>query len=195
MSNTEIESNQVTLVEKARLLDALLARLQSDKTTVLWENHVSMTAEDLVARLREDLLGTQTPDILADIDSYLQTACGYADAGFYFEEGGCFGMAAALHELFTREGLAPEFAYSQRTCHAMVKVGNAFYDYRGEHPAPSDIQVVSKAEFQRTLQASGFSQEQFDGDRAYAEQAIGSARELAEDARTGLTPLPSKEGC
>ncbi len=60
------------------------------------------------------------------------------EAGFFFEEGGCWGFALALHGYLTGLGLQPQIVYQTGWMHAYVFVDNIYLDYRGAC-VPGDI--------------------------------------------------------
>jgi hypothetical protein len=59
-------------------------------------------------------------------------ACTAAEVGFYYEEGGCWGMALALYQTFTICGYEPKIAIATEQVHAMVEVNGRLFDHSGE---------------------------------------------------------------
>lgn len=66
------------------------------------------------------------------------------EAGFFFEEGGCWGFALALHAYLTSLGLHPQIVYQTGWMHAFVLVDGVYLDYRGAS-VPGDITELVSA--------------------------------------------------
>jgi len=70
-----------------------------------------------------------------------------AEAGFYFEEGGCWAMALALQDCFCALGVDAQLALQTNgACHAMVCVGKKLFDHQGEILNPVSYKIVSENE-------------------------------------------------
>lgn len=69
-------------------------------------------------------------------DQAMADAVEAAQVGFYFEEGGCWGMAEALFEQLSDRGLNPCLAYRPSGfVHAWVTLGDLNLDWRGAFSA------------------------------------------------------------
>jgi len=82
---------------------------------------------------------------------HLFDAVNAAQVGFYFEEGGCYGMALAIYERFRALGLPAELvvAYDRDgPTHALVRSGGKLYDYEGVASGwqTGDLRVVTPAQ-------------------------------------------------
>lgn len=64
----------------------------------------------------------------------LKAAVGRSGVDFYFEEGGCWGMALALARMFKKQGKACYFCVTKSYfIHAFVECEGKFYDSDGEY--------------------------------------------------------------
>jgi hypothetical protein len=106
------------------------------------------------------------------ISANLQTACERVEAGFYFEEGGCFGMALALHGTFLQQGLAPRYAVNDSFVHAFVELDGRYFDYTGETAQPNPCRFLDAAAFTAFAQHHGHDDAGLYADQAYAQDAI-----------------------
>ena len=57
---------------------------------------------------------------------------GRSGVDFYFEEGGCWGMALALYRMFKKQGKDPRYCLGKTFVHAFVECDGKFYDSDGE---------------------------------------------------------------
>ncbi len=65
--------------------------------------------------------------------NYMIEACSRAEVGFFFEEGGCVGMAIALHETLCVQGFKPTYVLFKKTDHVAVRIGEQVFDHQGPH--------------------------------------------------------------
>lgn len=87
---------------------------------------------------------------------HLIDAVSAAEAGFHFEEGGCFGMALALADAFRADGLDPELVLMRGATHAMVRVDGALYDHQGRVPVSPVVRVVTEFELRQAAAMAGW---------------------------------------
>lgn len=81
---------------------------------------------------------THEDPFLVHLNDVLPLVNDQMEVGFFFEEGGCWGFALALHGLLLARGYPARLAYQTGWMHAYVEVGGAFMDYRGfAHPQDS----------------------------------------------------------
>lgn len=189
--NNETNQPQLTVAQKADLFDELLGRMRQDKVVLLWDCQRSLSPERLVAELQVAVSSQRAADAMNAVTNYLWKTCEFVEAGFYFESGGCFGMALALHELFTKAGLAPQFAFSMAAGHAVVELDGKYYDYRGETSAMPGMRIVSKEQLLSTAYAfshSAQAEQDLHRDKGYAETAINAALELVAEG----APVPGE---
>ena len=112
---------------------------------------------------------------------HLQEANDQAEVGFLFEEGGCYGMALALHAKLAALGLAPQIAIQGDGHHAFVLLNGWLIDYRGAQNIEewsSPLTAMTPGEVKRKALGRWKAEDLF-GDIAVAEQVIATAMELA----------------
>lgn len=105
---------------------------------------------------------------------HLQTAIDQAEAGWHFEEGGCWGMALALR---TALGPGSEIVVRDDFVHAYVRAGGRTFDWQGES-AFAGGRIVTRDQLIKEALANGCSQEQLEADTNWADQVIERARQL-----------------
>lgn len=121
--------------------------------------------------------------------SYLSDAIGYAEAGFYFSEGGCWGMALALHN-----ALGGDLKVSLRRggTHAWVEADGWAYDDEGASASGQHAlqgETVSVSELFELAAESGVGRDSVLSDAEWASSIILAAQELAdEDVRPNRRP-------
>ncbi|VTU42514.1 MULTISPECIES: hypothetical protein [unclassified Variovorax] len=115
-----------------------------------------------------------------NISSGMALAVEHAEAGFHFEEGGCWAMAVALYERFTLLGAAPVLRYrADGFTHAWVEVDGVGYDHQGNlFSLPLGATVASAAEMADIAARFGVSTEDFEADKAWADQVVATASRL-----------------
>jgi hypothetical protein len=102
----------------------------------------------------------------------LQEAADQAGAGWYFEEGGCWGMALAL-----RTALGGEIVVRDGFTHAYVRVQGKTYDWQGESSFAGG-RVVTRDQLVQEALSNGRTAEDLDADTAWADQIIETARRM-----------------
>lgn len=132
---------------------------------------------------------TDTPSLTivpAWVDQLID-ACGENQAGFHFEEGGCFGFALALHEALQACEIEARLAAhaDPRVVHAAVIVGQVSIDHQGDAPLGSAgrFRAIEDVASMRALAAShGVDEMQLDHDLEWARAVIHTARRLVDAA-------------
>jgi hypothetical protein len=110
-----------------------------------------------------------------DFLDHMIDACSAAQAGFYFEEGGCIGMAIALHDALREDGRSPRFVSMKRTAHVAVAVDGAAYDHQGECSNPQAFDTITREEL---LTLGNEWSSDIESDTAWAREVISVAREF-----------------
>lgn len=100
------------------------------------------------------------------------------EAGFHFEEGGCWGMAKALHELFDTCRMNPVLLLREGDgAHAMVRSLDGAYDHQGMGRISKDAVVVAASELAVVAARNGISDEEFESDTIWAQSVVSTAVE------------------
>ncbi len=99
--------------------------------------------------------------------------------GFYFEEGGCWGMAIALQreiggDLMVQTGLC---------VHCYVQLGDLGYDHQGVLLTPLSGRQVTEAELLAEAELNGFSHSEVYADAQQAAAVIGTAKQLFKESK------------
>jgi hypothetical protein len=125
---------------------------------------------------------TSQAEFLRGVDANLSQACERIEAGFYFEEGGCFGMALALHATFTQSGIKASLAVDKSFIHAYVLAHGHLYDHqgRGRMERPASLVTLEPNAFLEFAYANGHGDDRLQADQGYALNAIDVAIALAE---------------
>jgi len=121
----------------------------------------------------------QLPLPVQKLNESLQQACERIGAGFYFEEGGCYGMALALQDQITKEGLKADLAVIENKGHAVVLLENQSFDYTGFSPLTGTETKLSTEDFLQYARNHGHTEEALFSAKEWALQAISSALEEA----------------
>jgi hypothetical protein len=102
--------------------------------------------------------------------------------GFHFEEGGCWGMARALHDQFSLAGVIAEVRYSDSGfVHAWVHAAGRNFDYRGEMlTAPGAYKTVPADGLLAIASSFGVEAEEFGSDVELARQVVNDAWSAAD---------------
>jgi hypothetical protein len=119
-------------------------------------------------------------------------ACSRVGVGFHFEEGGCWGMALALHDHFTSLGIPswPVIGTTRgRDSHAMVEADGRLYDHQGITRWKDTTDRVDRDELLHRAERAGFSEGEVESDRAQAAEIIEFAVEMGQ----GLTESAGRE--
>lgn len=130
---------------------------------------------------------TESADAFAFAD-HMVDACSLAEVGFYFEEGGCWGMALALADCFQSVGLEAQIVVANNTgrdgtiypSHAMVRVAGQLFDHQGEAEQHEPLLPVTREQLIALAEDAGVDEEQIEQDRELAAQIIQNAIEFAE---------------
>lgn len=113
------------------------------------------------------------------LNRWLSTACEYAKAGFYFEEGGCLGMALALNDVFRRAGFKTKISKQCEADHVGVAVEGRFFDYQGFHT--TCFTPMTRMDLNRISVEWGNTPDDVASDRLWASEIISTALELFEE--------------
>ncbi len=125
-----------------------------------------------------DATGIELPGFL----DHMHDALDAARAGTHFEEGGCWGMAVALRDALSEDGLVAFLAIQDGHCHAMAVAGGALVDHTGVMPRHVRATVVDTLTFELAHEAAGSSVDDVEADRERATDVIAVAREFAAAA-------------
>lgn len=112
-------------------------------------------------------------------------ACNNHEAGFHFEEGGCFGFAIALHQALSQSGFEPQYCLHQGAVHAAVHLGSATIDHQGQgcsHASSQYVRHLDLESIKKAAQTAGCNTDQIDADVDWAREILQSARKLACDS-------------
>jgi hypothetical protein len=116
---------------------------------------------------------------MTDFAAHMIDACTYAQAGFYFEESGCFGMAAAMYDAFTEDGHLPKLMVMDGFTHVMVELSGNLYDHQGKVLTSPVVREIQYANLKAHAIESGRAVDDYEADKIWANEIITSARELA----------------
>lgn len=103
-----------------------------------------------------------------------------AQVGFYFEEGGCWGFAAALHDFFTERGI-PATIQVQRFdfVHAWVNALGQSWDHQGLRTADGMCYSdVARDEIASIASQYGVDQDTLDCDIDEAKDILANVPDL-----------------
>jgi len=111
------------------------------------------------------------PPFLDHMNQAAENVC----AGFYFEEGGCWGMALELQaalggELLVRTG---DFV------HAYVRVDGALLDWQGVAKPRDGLVPMTTEAFIAYAEKNGADAHALESDRAWARECIATAQALS----------------
>lgn len=113
---------------------------------------------------------------------HLQDAVEATEAGFHYEEGGCWGMALALYDAFQALGKHPQLMIATgHFAHAMVQVDDQLYDYRGVVYDAPPAKPITRAGLMRGALRSGHSVWDVRGDAIAAAEIIQTAAHWDDD--------------
>lgn len=115
-------------------------------------------------------------------DEALLVAVEASQTGFHFEEGGCWGMAAALHDVMVRAGVPAQIRFvPDGFVHAWVRAADADWDYRGTmfSTPTGHIDVESVDALRAVAENYGVDEETFEADRAMANDIVATAMAMA----------------
>ena len=118
------------------------------------------------------------PRVVVALDQHLPQATAWVEAGFYFEEGGCIGMALALQDTLRRYGVtAPLALFPGSFKHAGVLVGKRFLDASGLGLQDVAAAPVTRHRLLEVAEEWGNTAEGVLSDQEYAQRAIDVALE------------------
>ena len=117
------------------------------------------------------------PRVVVALDQHLPQATARVEAGFYFEEGGCIGMALALQDTLRRYGVTAPLALFPGFKHAGVLVGKRFLDASGLGLQDVAAAPVTRHRLLEVAEEWGNTAEGVLSDQEYAQQAIDIALE------------------
>lgn len=115
-------------------------------------------------------------EVIETLDQSLPQAIEKHEAGFHFEEGGCFAFAVSLKRILDEMGVGSSIRLlNEGFCHAMVKVGDTLIDHQGAvaeskyKTKPASVQEASNI----AILIQG--QEKFESDVMWADKIIRDA--------------------
>lgn len=111
---------------------------------------------------------------------HMSDACEFGEAGFHFEEGGCWGMALALYDFFMKIGETPQLVVQPNLTHAMVEVSGILYDHRGVSYSELPIEKITRDQLFEYAARAGWTHEEIHIDEAWASDIIQAAVSLLE---------------
>ena len=114
----------------------------------------------------------------ASFDACLAEAVEAAQVGFYFEEGGCWGMAEALFTKLSAAGLKPQLVFRPTGfVHAWVMLDGVHLDWRGVfNAAPGWVNLADVAALRHVAADYGGTK----GEGYLSDVALGT--QVLEDA-------------
>ena len=111
------------------------------------------------------------------LNQQLTRACHIHEAGFHFEEGGCWGMGYAIAKRFSELGGAPDILFIKDFCHILVRVGDDCYDHQGRCDVPPEFTAIEIGDLESVALTHGVSEVQFYNDVDFADTIIDTAIE------------------
>jgi hypothetical protein len=115
---------------------------------------------------------------------FIQEACESEEAGFHFEEGGCYAMAFALQRVLRRMGIPTSLVVVGDGSHALCRVEEMLIDYTGASPLAHwnrrPLREISPLQLYRLGRRSRWGTQMLD-DIIWAEKIIRIATQFAED--------------
>jgi hypothetical protein len=104
----------------------------------------------------------------------IQTISDNMGMGFYWEEGGCWGMALAILQYFTDKGIPAKLCIQDGYTHCFIEAAGKLYDYTGEIFSHPKYHVISKAELFSLAEVGGFSKDEVVADMHAAMEIINN---------------------
>ena len=155
---------------------------------------MSKSAAQLDAEIAETLRARKTggsrskndPDkaarLITALDRYGARAAELREAGWYFEEGGCFGMALAIAHAVEAAGGTAQLAVRQEPgVHAIACIRGRGVDWQGTVSDLTGYHSMTRARFNRTAAEHGHDAAALRADQLWANDTIRLALELAAD--------------
>jgi hypothetical protein len=112
-----------------------------------------------------------------DIWHHMSQACADYDAGFHFEEGGCAGMAIAIHEALAKSGENPVYVSFRNICHIAVLCDARLIDHSGASHVKAEFDEIPEA---RVLELAAEWGCNVPADLEWARAIVARAHELAQ---------------
>lgn len=132
----------------------------------------------------------------------MSEACERCEAGFHFEEGGCWAMAAALQEEI---GGSIQLR-SDGFTHVHVEKDGIFFDHTGVCSPPTETTLIEgENQLKQIASRHGIDAQAYEADKAWAKQIIAHAKtmhldtiapslvELSDDAMDSIFNLLTDE--
>ena len=128
--------------------------------------------------------GSTIPDFM----DHMIDAVSNAGFGFHFEEGGCWGMALAIHDKLRSLGHNPEIVVTKGNTHAMVRDAGRLYDHSGEaYGFSGRLRRLTPEALLALAGRCGVDEDQVMADKDAAAEIIEAAEELAQREAGTLT--------
>jgi hypothetical protein len=108
---------------------------------------------------------------------HMSQACADYEAGFHFEEGGCAGMAIAIHEALAQRGETPSYVSFKNTCHIAVLNSGQLIDHSGATPSKAEFEHISEDQLFALAKDWGCH---LAADLEWARAIVSRAHELSE---------------
>lgn len=128
-------------------------------------------------------MSAPTPFDVRSFDQAMQEAVGKAQVGFYFEEGGCWGMAEALFTELSARGLRPQLMWRPSGfVHAWVHVQGHNIDWRGIFNSAPGARPLADIKMLRAVarRVGGKHGETYESDVADALRVVQTAFQTLE---------------
>lgn len=123
------------------------------------------------------------PSSMAFADFLSMAICNH-EAGFYFEEGGCWGFASALYEYAKENELEPQLVMGGDFVHCYVKMKDVLLDHQGVHSLSCRNVVEFKfSELLMLAEKNGVPSDNVIADTLWAKEIIADACDMAKEAR------------
>jgi hypothetical protein len=123
--------------------------------------------------------------LIAALDRYGARATELLEAGWYFEEGGCFGMALAIADAIKAAGGVAQLAVrAEPGVHAIVRVRERGVDWQGTVSNLTGYRTMSRERFYATAAKYGHDAAALQADQRWAAETIQLALELAAESKT-----------
>jgi hypothetical protein len=120
---------------------------------------------------------------------YMIDACTANEAGFHFEEGGCYAMAKALHEDLSKIEPLARIALNPDFGHAVVMMGPQGVDHQGDltiEQSKSYTKSIDVSDIEKEALAAGHSIDGFDADVDWARRVIKTAKVMSIEGENML---------
>lgn len=127
-----------------------------------------------------DKLAEQRAQVVAMASAFSEVMQ-HHDAGFYFEEGGCWAFAGALHDCLARAGIPSTIRYAEGDfIHCYTDIGGQLFDHQGSVvTVPPSLTTIAPHELCEVASRHGVDAMQFQSDMAWAEEILQDASDIA----------------